>query len=163
MPLSPEHPHQRKKLIQRSISTYLEPVDLHAESKDCRPQLPKETQSMLITVGMRVRKSVPEGYKTEEKEQHSQRQTCGLHNIGGIPQEQSFSSQSSVSTQSSFSSADSRKRLCEDDNCEDAMDLIFEQQEKQIQSRPKMNARSRRGNDFEDAAFLRPQEELDLG
>lgn len=53
-----------------------------------RPALPADTESNLLTVGMRVRKSIPEGYKTgssfgafnlfndiaEEKQQHHQQQ-----------------------------------------------------------------------------------------
>jgi hypothetical protein len=80
------------------------------------PPLPAETQSSLLTVGMRVRKSVPEGYKTHKTmptEEFPFPSTasvsaapattsynianprelapfCGLHKIGGLSSQGSF-------------------------------------------------------------------------
>ena len=66
--------HIRKRQYQPSITTFLRrDADLHPSSELDRirsaslsPVLPAETQSSLLSVGMRVRKSVPEGYKTHK-------------------------------------------------------------------------------------------------
>lgn len=55
---------------QRQITSFFSPSTLSntnplvAAALDSRPVLPADTQSNLLNVGMRVRKSVPEGYKT---------------------------------------------------------------------------------------------------
>ena len=80
------------------------------------PPLPAETQSSLLSVGMRVRKSVPEGYKTHKTmstEEFPLPSTapvsaaparpaytttnsrelapfCGLHKVGGLSEQASF-------------------------------------------------------------------------
>lgn len=58
-------------LSQRQITSFFPSVDDNslsfpqADAVPCsRPALPADTQSSLLNVGMRVRKSVPEGYKT---------------------------------------------------------------------------------------------------
>lgn len=60
--------HVRKRQYQPSISSYF-PAD-GTRSQPTRsplsPPLPAETQASLLSVGMRVRKSVPEGYKTHK-------------------------------------------------------------------------------------------------
>lgn len=62
--------HVRKRQYQPSITSYLNrdaPASgLEKKSIPLSPQLPAETQASLLSVGMRVRKSVPEGYKTHK-------------------------------------------------------------------------------------------------
>ncbi|QIW96521.1 hypothetical protein AMS68_002039 [Peltaster fructicola] len=58
--------HQRKKQFQPSISSYFD-----KPTTTSSPPLPAETQASLINVGMRVRKSVPEGYKTHKTVMYS--------------------------------------------------------------------------------------------
>lgn len=53
---------------QRQITSFFSAADpaapVSVASPSSRPTLPADTQSNLLNVGMRVRKSVPEGYKT---------------------------------------------------------------------------------------------------
>ncbi|KAK3704977.1 hypothetical protein LTR37_013494 [Vermiconidia calcicola] len=66
--------HIRKRPFQPSISSYFNTRDTNTNTfpSICRnasplsPPLPAETQASLLSVGMRVRKSVPEGYKTHK-------------------------------------------------------------------------------------------------
>lgn len=63
--------HTRKRQHQPSIKSYFDrngpsssaPT---ASASPLSPPLPAETQASLLSVGMRVRKSVPEGYKTHK-------------------------------------------------------------------------------------------------
>ncbi|MBA7495870.1 hypothetical protein ES702_06466 [subsurface metagenome] len=66
--------HTRKRPYQPSIRSYFDPRDPD-QTADLRrakgtsslsPPLPPDTQASLLSVGMRVRKSVPEGYKTHK-------------------------------------------------------------------------------------------------
>lgn len=76
------HTHVRKRPYQPSISSYFNrrASDQISSSQPERsaspwsPPLPAETQASLLSVGMRVRKSVPEGYKTHK--------TLGTQEIG---------------------------------------------------------------------------------
>jgi len=116
--------HLRKKQFQsssqQSIRSYFERTSNNQENEQTRsqpvkstlsPPVPDQVQSLLINVGMRVRKSVPEGYKThktipQEPVVQPQRPPpssapasymrstelqpfCGLHTIGGIASQQS--------------------------------------------------------------------------
>lgn len=105
---------------QQSIRSYFERTSNNQENEKPRsqpvrstlsPPIPDQVQSLLINVGMRVRKSVPEGYKTHKtipQEPTTQPQRpppssapasymragelqpfCGLHTIGGITSQQS--------------------------------------------------------------------------
>lgn len=81
--LAPEA-HVRKRQYQPSIdSFYFHARDAPTSSAPERarspmsPPLPFETQSSLLSVGMRVRKSVPEGYKTHK--------TMGLQESTSFP------------------------------------------------------------------------------
>lgn len=66
--------HVRKKQIlaasQPSITSYFDRRTTtssdHHSTPPLRPELPQTIQSSLLNVGMRVRKSVPEGYKTHK-------------------------------------------------------------------------------------------------
>lgn len=49
---------------QRQITTYFNPTHPSASQPQQKPVLPGAIQSDLLSVGMRIRKSVPEGYKT---------------------------------------------------------------------------------------------------
>lgn len=110
--------HIRKRPFQPSITSYFSnrDTDPNATSRPNRttsplsPPLPADTQASLLSVGMRVRKSVPEGYKTHKtlgtdgfpfpstaqpaptaphRSSHSGTSTrelqplCGLHKTGG--------------------------------------------------------------------------------
>jgi len=116
--------HLRKKQFQsssqQSIRSYFERTSNNQENELPRsqpvrstlsPPVPDQVQSLLINVGMRVRKSVPEGYKThktipQKPAEQPQRPPpssapasfmrpnelqpfCGLHTIGGISSQQS--------------------------------------------------------------------------
>ena len=116
--------HLRKRQYQPSINSYFQrngskSAELGSFSNQISPmspQIPAETQSSLLTVGMRVRKSVPEGYKTHKTmpieefpfpstapvSATTARPTytttnsrelapfCGLHKIGGLSSQGSF-------------------------------------------------------------------------
>ncbi|KAK5134525.1 hypothetical protein LTR08_006442 [Meristemomyces frigidus] len=62
--------HVRKRPFQPSITSYLNRGDTthreHSSPSPLSPPLPADTQASLLSVGMRVRKSVPEGYKTHK-------------------------------------------------------------------------------------------------
>lgn len=64
--------HIRKRQFQPSINCYFSQRNANSSSAPERarspmsPPLPDETQASLLSVGMRVRKSVPEGYKTHK-------------------------------------------------------------------------------------------------
>lgn len=64
--------HIRKRQYQPSISSYFANRDAPSSSAPERARssmltpLPEDTQASLLSVGMRVRKSVPEGYKTHK-------------------------------------------------------------------------------------------------
>jgi hypothetical protein len=109
--------HIRKRQFQPSITSYFNNRDadpstlarLKSSTSPLTPPLPAETQASLLSVGMRVRKSVPEGYKTHKtlgefpfpstapsaREQTAPRSSfssqntreltpfCGLHKTGG--------------------------------------------------------------------------------
>ena len=70
---APQTGHVRKRPYQPSISSYFSrnsngpsssaPDDMRSPMS---PPLPPDTQASLLSVGMRVRKSVPEGYKTHK-------------------------------------------------------------------------------------------------
>ncbi|KAF3765151.1 hypothetical protein M406DRAFT_106951 [Cryphonectria parasitica EP155] len=53
---------------QRQITSFFHATttssDVYEDGRPSRPVLPTDTQSNLLNVGMRIRKSVPEGYKT---------------------------------------------------------------------------------------------------
>ncbi|KAF1819877.1 uncharacterized protein K489DRAFT_373103 [Dissoconium aciculare CBS 342.82] len=108
--------HTRKKQFQTPITSFFprESADdvrrtLHTPS--LAPALPAATQAGLISVGMRVRKSVPEGYKTHKTIGQAASSSmppsaikirseptvtgsqelmpfCGLHKIGGLGMQQ---------------------------------------------------------------------------
>jgi hypothetical protein len=116
--------HLRKRQYQPSINSYFQrngskTAELGSSSNQISPMtpsLPAETQSSLLTVGMRVRKSVPEGYKTHKTmptEEFPFSSTapanaaaarpaytttnsrelapfCGLHKTGGLSSQGSF-------------------------------------------------------------------------
>ena len=62
----------RKRQYQPSVTSYFNRDAGHSSTTSSRPMsplsppLPAETQASLLSVGMRVRKSVPEGYKTHK-------------------------------------------------------------------------------------------------
>ena len=65
--------HIRKRPFQPSINSYFASRDNAPSSSaperarsPMSPPLPEDTQASLLSVGMRVRKSVPEGYKTHK-------------------------------------------------------------------------------------------------
>ncbi|KAK5128809.1 hypothetical protein LTR85_000142 [Meristemomyces frigidus] len=62
--------HIRKRPYQPSIASYFNRGDATQPRRSTRspmsPPLPTDTQASLLSVGMRVRKSVPEGYKTHK-------------------------------------------------------------------------------------------------
>ena len=65
--------HARKRQFQPSIASYcnrdVNSSNSHAlprTTSPLSPPLPADTQASLLSVGMRVRKSVPEGYKTHK-------------------------------------------------------------------------------------------------
>ncbi|KAK3671026.1 hypothetical protein LTR78_009144 [Recurvomyces mirabilis] len=119
--------HIRKRQYQPSITSFFNHGD-RTSSRPSRspmsPPLPPETQASLISVGMRVRKSVPEGYKTHKPigtdgfpfpstapaapvqntrpgyNQEPSRELmpfCGLHRVGGMAmQPQSYAPPSSA-------------------------------------------------------------------
>jgi hypothetical protein len=116
--------HLRKRQYQPSINSYFQrngsktagQGSFSSQISPMSPPLPAETQSSLLTVGMRVRKSVPEGYKTHKTmptEEFPFPSTapanaaaarpaytttnsrelapfCGLHKIGGLSSQGSF-------------------------------------------------------------------------
>ena len=116
--------HLRKRQYQPSINSYFQrngskTAEFGSPSKQISPISPPlsaETQSSLLTVGMRVRKSVPEGYKTHKTmatEEFPFPSTapanaaptrpaynttnsrelapfCGLHKVGGLSSQKSF-------------------------------------------------------------------------
>lgn len=70
--MAPSSTHDRKRQYQPSNQTTLTSYfdrnsDNARSSSPMSPPLPPYVQSGLLSVGMRVRKSVPEGYKTEDK------------------------------------------------------------------------------------------------
>jgi len=113
--------HTRKRPFQPSIDSFFHRDDNAGSSLTSKsispmsPPLPGETQASLLSVGMRVRKSVPEGYKTHKTlgeagfpfpstaptssapprptySSESSRELapfCGLHKVGGWAQQQS--------------------------------------------------------------------------
>jgi hypothetical protein len=116
--------HLRKRKYQPSIDSFFQRNDQNGNAASSpsyqisplSPALPAETQSSLLSVGMRVRKSVPEGYKTHKTmpaedyfpstapanaapmrpaltSTNSHRELapfCGLHKIGGFTSQDSF-------------------------------------------------------------------------
>ena len=116
--------HLRKRQYQPSINSYFQrngsknagQGSPSSQISPMSPPLPAERQSSLLTVGMRVRKSVPEGYKTHKTmptEEFPFPSTapvsaaptrtsynnanprelapfCGLHKIGGLSSQGSF-------------------------------------------------------------------------
>ena len=117
--------HVRKRQYQPSNQTHLgsyfnrDTVPSLQRSDSLSPALPADTAASLLSVGMRVRKSVPEGYKTHKtvgspgfpfpstapptssapvRTAYSPMQTreltpfCGLHKIGGLAEQEMPSS-----------------------------------------------------------------------
>jgi hypothetical protein len=117
--------HLRKRQYQPSIDSFFQRNSQNSNAASSpsyqisplSPALPAETQSSLLSVGMRVRKSVPEGYKTHKTmpaegypfpstapanaaptrpiytSVNSSRELapfCGLHKIGGFSSQDSF-------------------------------------------------------------------------
>ena len=70
--IAPNHDtHIRKRPYQPSITSYFSlhnsnTTRSYRATSPLSPPLPAETQASLLSVGMRVRKSVPEGYKTHK-------------------------------------------------------------------------------------------------
>ncbi|KAF2756958.1 hypothetical protein EJ05DRAFT_48852 [Pseudovirgaria hyperparasitica] len=127
MPSSTPSSHRQKRAFlpsnQTSLDTFFRnapssesssPGQVVSDREGLAPALPASIQSNLLTVGMRVRKSVPEGYKTHKLGFHDVRSTdvrlpdapstvsaarpaelqpyCGLLNVGGYgPQERTYS------------------------------------------------------------------------
>ncbi|KAH0556826.1 hypothetical protein GP486_005382 [Trichoglossum hirsutum] len=66
----PAPERQAKRPFQASITSYFtstqstSPAQSQPAHAQCVPPLPAKVQSSLLNVGMRIRKSVPEGYKT---------------------------------------------------------------------------------------------------
>jgi hypothetical protein len=101
------------------------------------PSLPAETQSSLLTVGMRVRKSVPEGYKTHKTmateefpfpstapanaasarpawkttDSRELAPFCGLHKVGGLSSQGSFDAPPSSAPSAFPTGRDSRASM----------------------------------------------------
>ncbi|KXL50743.1 MAG: hypothetical protein FE78DRAFT_103185 [Acidomyces sp. 'richmondensis'] len=119
--------HIRKRQYQPSITSYLSRCDsAHERTRSTlSPSLPTEMQSQLLSVGMRVRKAVPEGYKTHKtlgsddftfpntappissastRQTHTNTNTrelmpfCGLHKIGSWAQQQNVPPSSAPAT-----------------------------------------------------------------
>ena len=98
--------HSRKRPYQPSITSYFNTRNadpdvssrLQKSTSPLSPPLPEDTQASLLNVGMRVRKSVPEGYKTHK--------TLGTH---GFPFPSSAPSASMPSVQSSGAGVDARE------------------------------------------------------
>jgi hypothetical protein len=72
LPIASEE-HTRKRQYQPPIHSFFQrnaiasgPSSPSHSASPLSPPLPAETQSSLLSVGMRVRKSVPEGYKTHK-------------------------------------------------------------------------------------------------
>lgn len=72
---NPAAGHIRKRPYQPSITSYFNTCNadpnahsqlLRSSTSPLSPPLPADTQASLLSVGMRVRKSVPEGYKTHK-------------------------------------------------------------------------------------------------
>lgn len=115
--------HLHKRQYQPSIDSFFQRNASNSNSAETSsqsplsPPLPAETQSSLLSVGMRVRKSVPEGYKTHKTMPaeafpfpntapanaapmrpvytsiNSSRELapfCGLHKVGGLASQDSF-------------------------------------------------------------------------
>lgn len=116
--------HTRKRQYQPSIHSFFQRNASTASTSSqpsrltspLSPPLPAETQSSLLSVGMRVRKSVPEGYKTHKtmpaegfpfpstapavtapvRPTYSTSNSrelapfCGLHKVGGFSAQESF-------------------------------------------------------------------------
>lgn len=112
--------HARKRQFQPPIDSFFARADRDQflaqsassnpsnQPSNSRPELPAHVQSSLLSVGMRVRKAVPEGYKTHKtalfgdpspaltravtaggirESSVSQRELlpyCGLHKVGGL-------------------------------------------------------------------------------
>jgi len=75
MPRSSPDTHQAKRQYQPPITHFLAPAAQQSDrnhhhraqhSRDERPTLDANTQASLLNVGMRIRKAVPEGYKTHK-------------------------------------------------------------------------------------------------
>ncbi|KAK6433930.1 hypothetical protein LTR95_009891 [Oleoguttula sp. CCFEE 5521] len=70
MAMSIPDTHTRKRQFQPSISSYFSRASSDGSPiqtvSPLSPPLPVETQASLLSVGMRVRKSIPEGYKTHK-------------------------------------------------------------------------------------------------
>ncbi|KAF2492403.1 hypothetical protein BU16DRAFT_529735 [Lophium mytilinum] len=110
----PSSSHRSKRAYQPSITAFFARPDLSDSSiphitTTPTPALPSSVQASLLNVGMRVRKSVPEGYKNKQRElnngdaysvkpvQHTPTEAhshprellpfCGLHKIGGFAEQ----------------------------------------------------------------------------
>ncbi|KAF2726344.1 hypothetical protein K431DRAFT_280373 [Polychaeton citri CBS 116435] len=96
--------HVRKRQYQPSIASYFQRnADTGSSGNAQRPSasslsppLPAETQSSLLNVGMRIRKSVPEGYKT-----HKTLGTAGFPSPSTAPPKQTRVERPILSTQGS--------------------------------------------------------------
>ncbi|KAF2396282.1 hypothetical protein EJ06DRAFT_551674 [Trichodelitschia bisporula] len=144
--------HRNKRPYQPSITSFFSPVDAdtfrsQAAPPPSAPVLPDAVQASLLTVGMRIRKAVPEGYKTHKTtaakslDSTSERDIgmlrappqrprelvpyCGLLKVGGMEQsvdgfgeEWMGSQESNVSVQEEDAVKGARKR-CADDEDED--------------------------------------------
>ncbi|WPH03460.1 Hypothetical protein R9X50_00634000 [Acrodontium crateriforme] len=115
--------HTRKRPFQPSITAFFNRDDNPNRNRTITsplsPPLPAETQASLLSVGMRVRKSVPEGYKTHKtlrpqsfpfpstappttitarqtQSNHSSQPAreltpfCGLHKVGGMAEQPEY-------------------------------------------------------------------------
>lgn len=137
--------HLRKRQYQPSITSFFQQRNgsdsadvgpLSCQTSPMSPPLPAETQSSLLTVGMRVRKSVPEGYKTHKtmpQEEFPFPSTapahappvrpaytttnsrelapfCGLHKIGGFSAQDSYTAPPS-SAPAAFPTGESMQSL----------------------------------------------------
>ncbi|CCX08020.1 hypothetical protein FPQ18DRAFT_314632 [Pyronema domesticum] len=118
-------PRKRQNIItadQAPITSFFKPAE------KLRPELPEAIQSSLISVGMRVRKSVPEGYKSGSYAYNKH-----LPDVGGAPltppsESEMFSSQesnvSSLDASTTTTATANKKRALDYDDEKVAIDTI---------------------------------------
>ncbi|KAI5817254.1 hypothetical protein BZA77DRAFT_310184 [Pyronema omphalodes] len=180
-------PRKRQNIVatdQAPITSFFKPAE------KLRPELPEAIQSGLISVGMRVRKSVPEGYKSGSYAYNKHLPAVGGAPLAPLtpPSSQSEMCLSQESNATGISNVtESKKRTLDYEDEKVAIDTIRPVQHPPAsinqwartvkaatkgalggkknrgfyQAVPRRNIQTTRAEDFEEADFLRPVDAME--
>jgi hypothetical protein len=150
----------RKVQINQYFSTEKEPQQ-QSLKRTGRPELPDDIQAQLTGMGCRIRKSVSDGYQYKTSIPSYQGMTTGPVNTGSFHFSDNYSGGSVASkTQSDHSNYSRHKRSRSDEDNDTDVDEPLESTGRIYYAPKSASFESSIKNDFEEADFLVPKDEI---